>query len=102
MVRLLMVSLLFMLNLLSAATLPGGEVFAEERDLEEVKKFFERGRFGSFPDFGLMKQSIADPRLWDLVAVFFGSTADYENCQDAARAIMAKAGGQYTCTPLNK
>lgn len=97
-----MVRLLLMLTLLSATMLLTNEIFAGGRDYEEVIKFFEKGRFGSSPDFGMMKQSVVDPRLWDLVAVFFGSTADYENCQDAARAIMAKAGGQYTCTPLNK
>ena len=97
-----MVRLLVVLTLLSATMLQGCEFFTRERDDKEVIKFFEKGRVGSSPDFGLMKQSIFDPGRWDLIAVFHGSVADYENCQDAAHALMAKAGGQYTCKQLNK
>ena len=74
---------------------------APQRDHKEVITLFEKGRFGSSPDWGLTKLSIVDLGRWDLIAVFYGSVADEENCQDAARALIM-AGGQYTCMQLNK
>jgi hypothetical protein len=80
----------------------GCDSLASERDDDDVTRFFQKGRFGNSPDAGLMKQSVFRPNEWHLVAVFHGSTADLENCEDSAQAIMATSGGKYKCILLNR
>ena len=88
--------------ILASVAFVASMVLAEGRDPDEIMRFFQKGRFGMSPDFGLMKQSLVDPGAWDHVATFHSSADDYANCQDAARAIMAAARGRYTCLQLNK
>ena len=71
------------------------------RKADDVEIFFKKGPVARYPDFGLEKRSIFAPSEWDLVAVFFGSIDNSEDCQ-FARIGIEKNGGEYRCRQLNK
>ncbi len=76
---------------------------SKERDDSDVKKFFEKGRFGGEPDAALLRKSSLTGN-WDYVATFHGMTSptDMDICQVAVEGLHQKyPNAEYSCSPLN-
>ncbi len=75
----------------------------KERNDNEVKKFFEQGRFGSESDAALLRKS-AITGSWDYIATFHGMTSptDMDICRVAIEGLHQKyPNAEYSCSPLN-
>ncbi len=74
-----------------------------QRDPDDVANFFRNGRrFGSSPDYALVKQGVLDSSQWDHVATFHGLYDDFKACKDAATCLSSTGGDKWDCMKLNE
>jgi len=71
----------------------------EKSNLDKAKRFFEKHKIGSSPDYGIMKNGLVPN---DHVATVHGFSDDYKACEEWIAAInRAYPGNEYRCVPLN-